>query len=336
LLQMCCGVFDVCLAATQRSTPEGVARAVYAGVRARTSGQSGRGDSFLLRTKAQCSTDKKWMLPFDVYSNCDSKKHIAHDDAQRNQYCYIGKDLKHVVNAKRFFPLGFVEKSVPSGTHMVLLYEERNDLFEIFPLFFAKGLENNELCIVIYPDQDTKQEMEKRIAKIISIEKFVKEGRLEFIDHESFYLHEESNCKAALKIIDKKIHEKAHTNVDGIRALGDLSWISEKNFHDIICLEKDLTEKYFSKEVLLLCSYPISRLSPAELIEVIQSHMVIMYKKGGKWQISETVERTILNTQIDNLEKFTKLTVDRELKMIDLKKQIKDFEDEKRDLNSTK
>ena len=70
---------------------------------------------------------------------------------------------------EKIFPLGFVDKEIVGGTHMVFLYDSEQDLFDILPLFFSRGLTNKELCLVIYPNMDSKEKMEKEISKLLPI-----------------------------------------------------------------------------------------------------------------------------------------------------------------------
>lgn len=227
----------------------------------------------------------------------------------------------------KYIPLGFVKGSVEIGTHIVMLYENEKELLEIFPPFFAAGLLNNELCIVVYPNLRLKQELHEKLAKLVDIDFYIKKKKIEFVYYKNFYFR---NCifnkEKIYWLIDKKIKQVGFKDFDGLRTTSDMSWVNSKFFKKILIYEKGLTKKYKKSPILFICAYPINKLTIPELVDVLQSHMLILYKKDRKWCLSETMERRILMKEIQNLEKFTKLAVGRELKMIKLKEKVEKLE----------
>ena len=84
-------------------------------------------------------------------------------------------------------PLGFIKRNVELGAHIVLLYEKESELLEIFPPFFAAGLKNNELCIVVYPSLKLKQKIEKKLSRLVNLKNYIKENKIEFVHYKKFY-----------------------------------------------------------------------------------------------------------------------------------------------------
>ena len=130
----------------------------------------------------------------------------------------------------------------------------------------------------------------------------------------------------ALHILNKKIKNIDYKDIDGVRILGDMSWINNKVFNDLIDIEKDLSERFFKINLLMICSYPLKTLSAAEIVEVIQSHNVVLYRKNNQWVLSETVERKRMSAEIEDIKKINKYAIDREIKMVELKERIKELE----------
>jgi hypothetical protein len=228
---------------------------------------------------------------------------------------------------EKVFPLGFLDKEIVGGTHMVFLYDSEQDLYDILPLFFARGLTNKELCLVIYPDEEKKEKIEKEISKMVPLDKY--KDKLEFIDYKIFYTDAKKlrvDKNNTFHILHNKLKSIDYQDIDGVRILGDMSWINNQVFNDLIDVEKELTEKYFKKNLLMICSYPLKKLSAAEIIEIIQSHNVVLYRKNNQWVLSETVERKRMDAEIEDIKSFNKMAVDRELKMIELKDKIKELE----------
>lgn len=227
----------------------------------------------------------------------------------------------------KYVPLGFVKRNVELGTHIIMLYENENDLLEIFPPFFAAGLLNNELCIVVYPNLKLKQKLIKDLAKLVDIEHYMNGKKIKFIYYKKFYFKNNVFCKEKVyKLIDKKLNQIGFKDFDGIRGATDMSWVEDAFLKKILIYEEGITEKYRKSHVLIICAYPIKKLAIPDLIDVLQTHILILYKKDKKWCLSETMERAVLKEEIQNLERFTKIAVGRELKMIKLKKRISKLE----------
>lgn len=228
---------------------------------------------------------------------------------------------------EKVFPLGFLDKEIVGGTHMVFLYDFEQDLYDILPLFFARGLTNKELCLVIYPDEERKERMEKEISKMVPLDKY--KDRIEFIDYKIFYTDAKKvkiDKNNTLDVLHKKIKNINYQDIDGVRILGDMSWINNQVFNDLIDVEKELSDKFFKKNLLMICSYPLKNLTASEIIEIIQSHNVVLYRKNNQWVLSEIVERKRIDTEIEDIKKINQYAVDRESKMNELKERIKELE----------
>lgn len=226
-------------------------------------------------------------------------------------------------------PLGFIKRNVELGAHIVLLYEKESELLEIFPPFFAAGLKNNELCIVVYPSLKLKQKIEKKLSRLVNLKNYIKENKIEFVHYKKFYFKNNVFSEEKVyQLIDKKLNSIGFKDVDGVRGAGDMSWVTDKSLKKVLVYEKDLTKKYNKAHMLLMCSYPMKKLSTPDIVDIIQSHNLILYKKGKKWHLSEPTERRILKEEIEGLEKFTKFATGRELKMIELKERIAELEEQ--------
>ncbi len=229
--------------------------------------------------------------------------------------------------------LGFMKKNVEWGAHIVFLYENESDLLKIFPPFFAAGLKNNELCIVVYPNLSLKQKLEESLAKLIDLKHFINEKKITFIYYKDFYFKNNIFRKEKVyNLIDKKVNHIGFEDIDGLRTAGDMSWVKDKLFKKVLVYERGITEKYNKLHVIFMCAYPVKELPIQDLIDTTQSHALILYKKDKKFYLSEAIERRVLKEKIEDLERFTKVATNRELRMIELKKNIAELEKELKEL----
>ena len=237
------------------------------------------------------------------------------------------------MSKNNYTDLGFMKKNVEWGAHIVFLYENESDLLNIFTPFFATGLKNNELCIVVYPNLSLKQKLEESLAKLIDLKGFIKEKKIIFVYYKDFYFENNILKKEKIyKFIDKKINHIGFEDIDGLRTAGDMSWFKDKSFKKFLVYERGLTEKYSKAHTIIMCAYPIKKLPIQDLIDVIQSHTLILYNKNEKFCLSETTERRVLEEKIEDLERFSEAATNRELRMIELKKNIAELEKELKEL----
>ena len=222
------------------------------------------------------------------------------------------------------------DMKVDVGSHIIFLYKEESELRDVLFNYAYEGVKNNDLCIIIVSDPHIVDDLKKEISdKKISREKIDK--LITSLKVSDFYLEDGKFEKdRTLAKLDKLI--KANPAVR-IRAAGQADWVDSGCFDEFNRYEAAVTERFCNQNIIILCAYDLNRLDFENIIKLIQSHMLILYKEGSNWKISETVERKIYEQKIDELESVTKHSVDRELRMVELKETIEKL---KKELNGYK
>ena len=215
---------------------------------------------------------------------------------------------------------------VKTGSHVVLLYQDESELVDVLSDYFSEGIKNNNSCVMVCQNEDlqnkiiTKIENKNVLSKKQIIEKLV------FIKSKEFYFSKNKfNADTIYKKIDEDI---AKNTLCGLRAASDMSWVNNNNFNEVHQYEKELSSRYHTENIILLCAYPSKDMNTLQIIKTLQSHTLILFKEDGVWKISHAVERKIFENKIEELEQFTKHAVNRELRMIELKATINKLEKE--------
>ncbi|HLG24017.1 MAG TPA: MEDS domain-containing protein [Candidatus Nanoarchaeia archaeon] len=224
--------------------------------------------------------------------------------------------------------LGQHDLRVENGSHIILLYQDKSELLEFLLNYYVEGLKKNDLCFMVNATEQIVKEIRQNAERVgISAQRF--QDNMVFLDYKDLYFN---GGKFDAGRVYKKIDELIRKNPSRrIRTCGDMTWFDSSNFNDLDRYETGLSERYNSNNLVLMCAYFSSQLTVEQIIKIIQSHTKIVFKEKGTWKVSETVERKIYEEKIEELEKFSKITVDRELKMIELKNKIAELERELRE-----
>lgn len=223
--------------------------------------------------------------------------------------------------------LGVIDKPGGTGKHVILLYDDEPTLIDAFSSYYAKGVMDGDRCILTFFangfDKKLKSEIKKRHGvDDCAIEKLF----TSVFFRDAYFTGNDFDMKKVFGIVESEISRLASCQM--LRAGGEMGWVSTENFEDVCCYEKSLTERYGAENTLIMCAYDSRKLKLSQMIQMIQSHVLILFREGKTWKVSETVERELYEKKINELEDFKNLAVGRELKMIELKKEIEHLKED--------
>lgn len=173
------------------------------------------------------------------------------------------------------------------GSHFCYFYNNKYELLDLLVPYFQIGLENNEFCLWV-----TSEDLNPKFAKsalkeaIIDFDDYLKKGQIEILPYSKWYLkNNEFNFK---KVIEKALVylDRAITNgYNGLRATGDIRWIKKKDLDRIIEYEIHVNNIIKNYKTIIICTYPISRFSKLELLEIAGSHQFVLTKRDGNYKL---------------------------------------------------
>ncbi|MBV1757972.1 MAG: MEDS domain-containing protein [Dethiosulfatibacter sp.] len=165
------------------------------------------------------------------------------------------------------------------GDHMVILYEEEEEVVEYLTAYIHSSLRHNERCIYITGDSDTNLVLEQ-IKKLNHGEEIT--GELVLMERDDAYSKDGTFDPDSMIALLKLLAEEAVADgYSGLAVTGEISWLLD--YHNgrelIIEYEWKLNEYVFGRyPVSALCRYNMNKFSDDMIINIIQLHPYLIWK----------------------------------------------------------
>ncbi len=183
--------------------------------------------------------------------------------------------------------------AIPWGTHFCQFHSGKDDLLETIVPYMKAGLEANELCLWITSDVVGVSAAEDALrAAVPGFGRYLAEKRIE-ITHSSQWYGGDGSFDAD-KVLERAANILAaalERGFEGLRATGDLSWLEREDWEEFIRYECGLDTAVASKPILVLCTYPLDKCGPREIIDAAANHEFALIRGAEGWQVLENTAR---------------------------------------------
>ena len=177
------------------------------------------------------------------------------------------------------------------GTHFCLFYETEQDLLETLALYFEPGLANNEYCLWITPDSSDGKAVGALRQVIPSADLHLEKGSIEIVSGQEWYYQTDGlEATRVLQAFDTKLTQALEKGYARMRVLADEAWLDHERWKVFSEYERQIDERFSGKPTSILCAYPTVPLRAADILEVAQTHHLIVAKRNGNWEILESPE----------------------------------------------
>jgi len=185
-----------------------------------------------------------------------------------------------------------VVDGVPWGTHFCQFYRTKEDLLDILVPYFKEGLENNEFCIWVTSEPLKEEEAKEAMRGAVPhFDKYLKKGQIEVVPHSESYLKDGVfDQEEVLNAWIDKLEGGLTRGYDGMRVTGNISWLEKRDWRDFTRYEEKINGTIDKYKMIAMCSYPLERCGPTELIEVMENHRFALVKREGQWDTVHNAE----------------------------------------------
>ncbi|MCL5022591.1 MAG: MEDS domain-containing protein [Nitrospirae bacterium] len=201
---------------------------------------------------------------------------------------------------KRKSGISFID-DLPWGSHFCQFYQTKKDLLDILVPYFRAGLENNELCVWVTPENLSSDDAEKALRKAVPhFDDYAKRDQMEIIPAG---LWPTGGGKSGRAVISK-VDNAAARGFDGLRLACNA--IPERE--DGKAFSTYVTDAVSRYNAIAVFAYPRDDFDAIGLMEVVKNHRFALVRNAGRWEVIESSEaRTVKDALKRSEEKLQSL-----------------------------
>ncbi len=190
---------------------------------------------------------------------------------------------------------------IPWGTHIGQLYSSKADFFNVGAPYMAAGLEDNELCIWIYAQSTSYEEVSNNIGMYVKdIDKYIERGQLIIIPYTDWYIKDSSFNEVRVNSQWRELVEQAlKKGYEGLRAVADTSWLEKSFFRSFSDYEQKVNRLISELPFVVICLYDAGSVDIFEAAEIAKNHSYLIVKHEDELRIISNVELQIKNRQLE-------------------------------------
>lgn len=193
---------------------------------------------------------------------------------------------------------------IPWGTHIGQLYSSKEDFFQTGVTYIQSGLINNELCIWIYSDNTTYEEIKEKLSEYMDdIDLYLQWGQLKIMHYSQWYVKD--NCFNEVKVNDQWnyfIKHVVQNGYDGLRAIADTAWLEKNHYRSFLDYERNIDNIISESPFIAFCLYDSKKVDAFAIGEKINNHSYVITKHEDKLDIIRNVEALIRDRQSERSE----------------------------------
>jgi PAS domain S-box-containing protein len=176
--------------------------------------------------------------------------------------------------------------------------------------YFKAGLENNEFCLWITSNPVSVEDaFEALKASVPHIDQYLQKKSIEILPHTEWYLKPgKFNGKEVSNMWIEKCHDALARGYEGMRVNGNETWLESGDWAEFMNFEREMNNTLRNLPIIVICTYSITNVASAALLDVAHIHDSVVSKRNGRWEILEKPDIKRIKAQVrqrsDELEKL--------------------------------
>lgn len=219
------------------------------------------------------------------------------------QYCFVAK-AGEACMATELRETGIPTiGQVPWGTHFLLFCETSQDVIDTLSSFFRLGLENNEFCLWLFPQQFSEQAaMDALHQAIPDLEHHIAKRSIELRPIEEWYVCDGVfEIEKAIERWKGKVNDALAKGYAGLRGFGNPDRLLVEHPQSLAEFEKEFEKWIAERRMVVGCAYPLALMSAIQIFDVAAAHQFVTARRRGVWQTLETPELMQAKAEIERL-----------------------------------
>lgn len=186
------------------------------------------------------------------------------------------------------------------GTHIAQLYDSVEDFFNIAVSYITSGLKSNELCLWVYSQNTSFDEIIKFLeVHMDDADSYVKCGQLMLIPYTEIYIEDDTFNEVRANSRWKHYVEMAlKEGYEGLRAVADTYWLEKSYYRTFERYEKNIQNTIPEMNFIVLCLYDVRRTDTLQIAEIIKNHSYVIIKNEHNFEVVRNVELQIKDRQL--------------------------------------
>jgi excisionase family DNA binding protein len=176
---------------------------------------------------------------------------------------------------------------IPWGTHICQFYQSKSDLVDILVPYFKKGLEDNEYCFWAASDPLSAEECLVELGKVVpNLDVYLNRQQITVTDSETTYTRQgKFDADSTLQTLVETVESALKRGFDGVRASSNTSWLPKREWTPFAQYELSADFILHRRKAIGLCSYPLGRCAPSDIVEVVSGHRLVLIRAADGWRL---------------------------------------------------
>ncbi|HYZ48327.1 MAG TPA: MEDS domain-containing protein [Sphingomonas sp.] len=194
----------------------------------------------------------------------------------------------HGVTDSGINPVGIISW----GTHFCSFYENINDHLDTVAAYFRSGVLRHEACLwIAAPPLKKDRAIEDLSRWDPLLSDAIKDRAIEVADWDEWYIAlGQFDPERVIRGWDQRLSAALDHGHAGLRVAANEAWLTYNLKRRFCCYERSLNRSLGDKNIVIMCCYPTSGSTAADVFDVAATHQFALAHRHGAWEVMEVTD----------------------------------------------